>query len=202
MDEFQFQLYLGKINSLAGTKKPLRDLAIEIDNISSKYTNTYEYHQFLYKKQILLRKIIELSTAVNPIPKQCLLDLNNNLSRLVTSNHINVEQTKTLIKYRPNAYYCFMPDSLSELVLIDTKVQLFSSTSWMLSVRSLPLTGPSTLIESIVYLYISAIMPNSILLSSLKYKPSDKLSTYINELTTHFNIIQSQLTKEQHEHTN
>lgn len=196
MDEFQYQLYLSKIKSLKGTKKPLRDLAIEINNFAPAYKDAYEYHQLLYKQQILIRNIIEFSTAVKPVPKYVLTILDNNLMLLVTSKHITAEQAKILIQYRSGTYYHFMPHSLSELHSINAKVQFIDIRNWGISLRELYLGNRLTITESTAYLYVTATMPDSLLLKKFMYNYSEELKEYVNELSDSLKIVQDQLKKE------
>lgn len=204
MDEFQYQLYLNKIESLKGTKKPLKDLALEIHHISDKANTLSDKMQIMYKKYILFRTIERYSTAINPLIKAIEAWISYNENNLLISEYINIEQFKNILPYM-QGHICFYPTCLSDLDVINDKVSyLTEGQSYTIAKHHIIEISGFLNLEYALYLYVKAFFGESPLLSRLS-KDIDKSLSIEKEINSQFNsltLIKQQYEKEQHEHTN
>ena len=187
MNKFQYQLYSNKIESLKGTKQPLKNLAKEIYKIRDTSTT---HIQLLYQKCILIRNIEKYSSAVNPLLKEIESSIKYNENNLLTSKDITLEQFNVMYPYT-NTYISFYPKHLSELNLINDKMSVFNETQYChFSCDNIKELTNFHNKKIAAYLYVKAVIGDSPLLQKIKITlSSNDLKEIKQNLDEQLNIL-------------
>jgi hypothetical protein len=179
MNEFEYQMYLSKLESIKGTKQPITKFIKELyDKYSiQKYFGDIQTTALVYK---LVSRAIAYSSAVNPtthsIHRWC-----NEMPRVLLNSHTIVlsdKQWGELFEFPVEYTITLSPTSIAELLELDRRVNLIhpnpsppglgSSLRVSLNVYGIKFVRDSSKMESVTRAIIAHYNPNSVLLERLR----------------------------------
>ena len=177
MNEFEYQMYLSKLESIKGTKNPITKFIKELyDKYSiQKYFGDIQTTALVYK---LVSRAIAYSSAVNPtthsIHRWC-----NEMPRILLNSQtimLSDKQWVELFEFPVQYTISLNPVSISALLELDRRVNLIKPNPpgldplfrVSLNVYGLKFVSSSSKVESVTRAIIAHYNPNSVLLERLR----------------------------------
>ena len=217
MNEFEYQMYLSKLESIKGTKQPITKFIKELyDKYSiQKFFEDIQTTALVYK---LVSRALAYSSAVNPT-SHSIHRWYDEMPRILLNSHTIVlsdKQWVELFEFPVQYTISLNPASISELLELDRRVNLITPNPnppgldpllrVSLNVYSLKFVRDSSKIDAVTRAIIAHYNPNSVLLQRLRNDANaltvglDSIKEFIEQITPilkdHNELINSSSTTE------
>lgn len=205
INEFQYQVLLATLESIKGTKKPIKDFITKVFNFTqSSYRDSIETKTYKFK---LITRAVHYSSAQQATTHEVFEWIEKTATILANSKEISYLETPEVFEFYFDTII-LNPRTTQELLEADLKITLCKDKYFDLRtyniIEFIPFSKPLVL----VYLFIKHNAPNSTMLNRTNHPtPSIKsINEAIAELRETHNVLHNMLNNlpqgTNNEHTN
>ena len=205
IDEFQYQMFLATLESIKGTKKPIKDFITEVFNFTQKsYNDSIQTRVYKFK---LITRAVHYSSAQQATTNEVFKWIEYMAGILANSREISYLETPEIFEFYFDEIM-LNPGTTQELLEADLKVTLCKDKYFDLNPYSIKEFKPFNRPPVLVYLFLKHHAPNSIMFSKTNYtEPSiEDINKAIAELRETHNVFHNMLNNlpqgTNNEHTN
>lgn len=205
IDEFQYQVLLATLESIKGTKKPIKDFITRVLNFTqSSYRDSIQTQAYKFK---LITRAVHYSSAQQATTNEVFEWMKNKATTLANSKEISYLETPEVFEFYFDTIM-LAPRTTQELLEADLKVTLCKDKYFELRTYNIIEFKPFSKPLALVYLFLKQNAPNSTMFNRTNHiEPSIKsINEAIAELRETHNVLHNMLNNlpqgTNNEHTN